>query len=67
MSADACRPDRFGFVATGPGFYVWEETREAALRAARDLSPPSASEPTVTPVASVRRRRARVNHEREPS
>jgi hypothetical protein len=39
-----------GYVATGPGFYVWEETRDAALRAARDLSPPSAGEPRVLPV-----------------
>jgi hypothetical protein len=28
----------FGFVATGPGFHVWEETREEALRTARDLA-----------------------------
>jgi hypothetical protein len=28
----------FGYVAAGPGFHVWEETRAEAERAARDLS-----------------------------
>jgi hypothetical protein len=28
----------FGYVATGPGTHVWEETRAQALRTARDLS-----------------------------
>lgn len=29
---------RFGYVAAGPGFHVWEETRAEALHAARELS-----------------------------
>jgi hypothetical protein len=40
-----------GYVATGPGFYVWEPTREEARRAARDLSPPSAAKPIPVPAA----------------
>ena len=27
-----------GYVSTGPGYYVWEETRSEALRSARDLT-----------------------------
>jgi hypothetical protein len=56
------RSPRTGFVATGPGFYVWEETRRAAFQAARDLSPPSAGAPRVLPAASAKpqpRRRGR--------
>jgi hypothetical protein len=34
------RPPRpRGFVATGPSFYVWEERRADAIRAARELLP----------------------------
>jgi hypothetical protein len=47
---------RIGFVATGPGFYVWEETRRAAFQAARDLSPPSAGAPRVVPAGSEKPR-----------
>lgn len=53
MSSSSPRP-RIGYVATGPGFYVWEETRRSALNAARDLSPPSAGAPEVVPVAKAR-------------
>lgn len=62
MSSRPPPPKAVGFVATGPGFYVWEETRSAALRAARDLSPRSAADPPVVPVEQrpgvPRRRRA---------
>jgi hypothetical protein len=59
------RPPRTGFVATGPGFYVWEETRRAAFQAARDLSPPSAGAPRVVPAAQARSKPHR--RERAPS
>ena len=36
-----------GYVATGPSFYVWEERRSDAIRAARDLLP----RPSATPIA----------------
>jgi hypothetical protein len=39
----------FGYVATGPGFYVWYEHRGEAQRAARDLTAPSAAPPTAVP------------------
>jgi hypothetical protein len=47
------RPSRpSGFVATGPSFYVWEERRSAALRAARELLPrPDAATITVKPAS----------------
>lgn len=45
-----------GFVASGPGFYVWEERRGDALRAARDLSPLGVT-PIPRPAGPPRRRR----------
>jgi hypothetical protein len=46
-----------GYVATGPGFYVWEEHRGDARRAARDLSPLGVTPiPRPAPPASRRRR-----------
>jgi hypothetical protein len=57
------RPTRFhaksfGYVATGPGFYVWEEHLRDAQRAARDLSAPTAAPRSAVRVRpSVRRRR----------
>jgi hypothetical protein len=48
-----CRPPRpRGFVATGPSFYVWEERRADAIRAARELLPrPDAASIEVTRAA----------------
>lgn len=47
------RPPRpRGFVAIGPSFYVWEERRADAVRAARELLPrPGAAPISVTPAA----------------
>ena len=56
MRPSTPRP-RTGYVATGPGFYVWEETRRAAQQAARDLSPPSAGPPVVLPADKAKLRR----------
>jgi hypothetical protein len=47
---------RSGYFATGPGFYIWEEHRGDALRAALDLSPLGAK-PVAQPVAGGPRRR----------
>ena len=58
MSPHAPR-SRIGYVATGPGFYIWEETRRSALNAARDLSPPSAGAPEVVSVGKARLKRPR--------
>ena len=46
-----------GFVAIGPGFYVWEESQTLAFRQARDLTRPSAEPPRPTPAPRARRRR----------
>jgi len=69
LSSRPPRPKNLGFVATGPGFYVWEETRSAALRAARELSPRSAAEPAVVPVEqrAARRRRRPPDGDRDAS
>jgi hypothetical protein len=41
-----------GYVATGPSFYVWEERRADAIRAARELLPrPNAAPISVTRAA----------------
>jgi hypothetical protein len=53
------RPPRpRGFVATGPSFYVWEERRSDAVRAARDLLPrPDAAPIAVSPASRPPRSR----------
>jgi hypothetical protein len=45
---------RFGFVSSGPGFHVWEETRAEALHTARELS--RGAPVQATPVARRPRR-----------
>jgi hypothetical protein len=50
-----------GFIVTGPGFYVWEESRMEALRAARELG---AQAPAATAAAKQEPRPARSGRSR---
>lgn len=56
MKNDRSRSKGIGYIATGPGFYVWEEHRGDARRAARDLSPLGVS-PVPRPATPPSRRR----------
>jgi hypothetical protein len=50
LKPNRLRPKGTGYVATGPGFYVWEEVRSDALRTARELGPLFTSPPAGGPL-----------------
>lgn len=60
MRARRTQETKLGFVARGPGFHVWEETRAEALHAAAELSRGARMRPpSVVPRRPTRRPRAR--------
>jgi hypothetical protein len=63
LNPNRLRPKGTGYVATGPGFYVWEEVRSDALSTARELGPlfpaPPAGGPLQAPALPGRSRRDR--------